>query len=715
MVDATKNAAETLASQELCTQYSYEDHIAKPLCKHLQDERARRGISEKDWKLRFSVVDREGFPLSVPLTDTLTECLFPLMLMLQAQGNMRRLSRSINDVVGCKSVTSSSYFPPPESLLQHPGIDDIRESTNSNAWTTVDGDSEDEGHHSMEVRRMSTHMSFCTFKGSVGTGLVWHAKIMADDFEIKPRRGMPVITVSQLYEGLQLINGRWVLLKPLNGWPAMANLELKSLTKKGGGMMQKVQRLWDSGNEAVAAALPSKSTIPKGARATFTAPAWTLKGWSADSPGFVWWFSQHTGEVPSLIHGEKMIDYLEEGPYASAWATKAHAFAHRYPVEKETLKDTQTWHSGILIEWSHGKFTTLVELAWMNGCSGYSGRSNWCEDKLETPTRLSAAMPEGMICPWDSGKSELRTYDMPFRSQKDLMLYMEKYSREGDLPNEEHRFLNPVVYDSGDVRLRKCTPSAFAGFLLNYIHQNWEYVEWTPTRAQNCQTFAADLFSFLTGKRESKPYGSLIQAAYHQRSYSFLYQPPLPKDVSYAENDDFTEVAPTSIRRLLTYPSGMLGMTVTEHVDSESEVLLSWRYNDLNALAAMDPLRWSSKKSVKASLSEIQAQNKNFARPVRVREHNGGIETDKYEASSLQELKDHFLQLEPQPMKLGSWDTFTRPTSEASPAHGSLAPPAAELSFGPSMSELGFFTTDAPVGHRDSMESLQSFISPGAQ
>lgn len=363
-------------------------------------------------------------------------------------------------------------------------------------------------------------------------GLVWHAKVMTDDFEgeIKPKRPMPQIKVSDLYANLHRVNGKWIYKGELNGWPALVGLELQSLTYCS-GILKNVTRFWSAGDGAEAPELPAKAKIPKRTRATFISPSWSSIGWSADSPGFCWWYSLHKDATNWELHfGEKMMDFLSQGTRGNAWATKAHAFCHRYPVKgDETFKDRQTWHAGVVVEWTHGEYTTLIELAYLNGCSGYNGRSNWCKDKLETPTKLDQAMPASMKAPWDCGKSEIRIYDMKLKDQKELRAYLHEWSAEnsaaGKLPQEEVRFVEPVIFGSGDVRIRRCTPAQLMGFILNYIHRAWAYIEWEPKRASNCQTFAADLFSFLTGKRDFKPYVPLIAGVYNQRSFSFLYEP----------------------------------------------------------------------------------------------------------------------------------------------------------------------------------------------
>ena len=39
------------------------------------------------------------------------------------------------------------------------------------------------------------------------------------------------------------------------------------------------------------------------------------------------------------------------------------------------------YHSAILLEWIHGKYCTIFELAFFHGVGGYGGRSNWHEDR----------------------------------------------------------------------------------------------------------------------------------------------------------------------------------------------------------------------------------------------------------------------------------------------------------------------------------------------
>ena len=54
-------------------------------------------------------------------------------------------------------------------------------------------------------------------------------------------------------------------------------------------------------------------------------------------------------------------------------AVKVHHFAHRYAPgagRKETVKASLTYHAAVLVEYDHGQYGTLIELAWWNGASG---------------------------------------------------------------------------------------------------------------------------------------------------------------------------------------------------------------------------------------------------------------------------------------------------------------------------------------------------------
>ncbi|CAE7654727.1 unnamed protein product [Symbiodinium sp. CCMP2592] len=383
----------------------------------------------------------------------------------------------------------SGLFPPPESGLLHVDSDDEPDS---------DGGGYQEGQ--------PPEPSPAQLASDADDGVVWHAKVFTDDYihprdclpsgEVKPRRPMPVIRQSELLSQLQKVGDTWILPGPLNGWPSLVNLQLRSITQKQRGLLPMtaaVKRIWVEGDE-----LPKK--LPERCRATFLAPSWMKKGWSKDSAGFVWWFTPRSIRSPCACHfGERLVSTLLTGPHKDAEAVQVHAIAHRYPVDSETLRDLQTWHVAVALEWSHGQFSTLVELAWLNGIGGYGGKSNWVADKLEPVPEIYEAMASSMRGSWNQVRSEIRMIDMPITSKEQLEQYLRRYSEDGGLPRNEWRFKAPRIYASSEVRLRLRSPAHIAGYLLNYISRVAEY----DTLRKNCQTFATDFFAFLMRSRTS--------------------------------------------------------------------------------------------------------------------------------------------------------------------------------------------------------------------
>ena len=76
---------------------------------------------------------------------------------------------------------------------------------------------------------------------------------------------------------------------------------------------------------------------------------------------------------------------------------------------------------------------------------------------------------------------------------------------------------------SSDVRLSApfCTEAAIATYVCNYVQAETHYSE----EARNCQTFAADFYSFLSGDSSVHPYAPLNQLLYKPKQTNFLYAP----------------------------------------------------------------------------------------------------------------------------------------------------------------------------------------------
>jgi len=144
---------------------------------------------------------------------------------------------------------------------------------------------------------------------------------------------------------------------------------------------------------------------------------------------------------------------------------------------------------------------------------GYPGRSNWYEDKDEEVTELYKALPPELVSPWLTTGSELRCYDVKAKNLDEMKKFIEKHS------GPTKRFIDPQFTFSHPARLSYRSRSNIAQYLVNYISRNCSYSEIT----RNCQTFAADLCSFLAGKKDVVPYHPINRIEYYNRAHLFLY------------------------------------------------------------------------------------------------------------------------------------------------------------------------------------------------
>ena len=165
------------------------------------------------------------------------------------------------------------------------------------------------------------------------------------------------------------------------------------------------------------------------------------------------------------------------------------SFTLQYATARETPKDKLTYHSIVLLEWEHGQYTTVVEGAFLNGIGGYKGLSNLYDDKDDGTTELYKALPPEMISPWLTTAAELRCFDVKAKNLDEFKEFINRYVGPGG------RFIDPRYTFSHPARLSFRSKSNIAHFLVNYIGRDVGYSELT----RNCQTFAADLCSFLAG------------------------------------------------------------------------------------------------------------------------------------------------------------------------------------------------------------------------
>jgi hypothetical protein len=179
------------------------------------------------------------------------------------------------------------------------------------------------------------------------------------------------------------------------------------------------------------------------------------------------------------------------------------------------MKELNTYHSAVLLEWDHGLYTTVVELATLNGVSGRRGKSNWFHDKLEDRTALYRAMAAHMVLPWRGELAEIRCSDVEARTLDEFKTYVEKYT------GPQHRFLDVHYTHSQDVRIYHNAQEDVARYLLNYMGRDRRYTE----AFRNCQAFAADFYGFMCAEKDIEPFSAVLRIGYLHRSHLFLYDP----------------------------------------------------------------------------------------------------------------------------------------------------------------------------------------------
>jgi hypothetical protein len=353
---------------------------------------------------------------------------------------------------------------------------------------------------------------------------------------IKPRRPSLPVSANDFYASLTKIEShgslphqrvRYIFHGVLNGWPGLRTMELISLEyRRDGSSVLPSPREWFTGqilwvkawsneektNKAVDPPLIQQNRIY---RAKLRGPSWTAIGWSEDSPGFCFWYEAQR-QPPRVTFGTRMLSELAS--QRDSRCTRVHMISHRYAVDRvETPRDRLTYHSIVLLEWDHGLYSTVIETAYLNGMGGYRGKSNWYEDRDAEPmSSLYQAFPPEMICPWRMTQSEIRCYDVVAKNLAEFRTYMARY--EGASP-PAGRFVDVRGTFSHAARLTFRSKAQIAQYLLNYILRDSSYGELN----RNCQTFAADLCSFLAGKKGVAPFHPVNRIDYQNRTYLFLY------------------------------------------------------------------------------------------------------------------------------------------------------------------------------------------------
>ena len=393
--------------------------------------------------------------------------------------------------------------------------------------------------------------------------------------KLRPRRPTPHVRAADFFDGLRRDpgTGRWVFPGEINDWPGLTSLELRTITTHGRRNAKRlkfrasVRTFWraDTAGDS-APSFPAPHPKVKTVIATMRAPSWSGRGWSKSEPGCIFWFApfytplwlrqssaapaaagaaqapaplpppaegtagaaeggdtpSHAHCTPSFFVGEGACIALARGTHAStARATRISHIAHRYAKTRPTSKDYLTFHALVLIEWSHARWTTVVELAWRNGIGGYGGKSNWIpdkEDKVKGPL-MYRTMPPSLKAPWRSDLSEVRICDHPARDTAEFIRFMEAHSGTS---SEGVRFVKPTLVASAPVKLASNSPADVARLCINYIGTNARYSE----ERLNCQHFASDFYGLLAREPETVPFHPVCRLLYKSHSMDFLYTPP---------------------------------------------------------------------------------------------------------------------------------------------------------------------------------------------
>lgn len=377
-----------------------------------------------------------------------------------------------------------------------------------------------------------------------GGGLVWKVKVVGDNWRdkstdkegnLKPRRGSLIVKSTHFFSSLvKTLDGRWIFSGVLNGWPGMTCLELRAFYSAGGedqvnwlglscGCGGRGKINWEAARNPDDEPPPRLAPMQT-AWATMRSAPCTARGWTPDKPNYVWWFRNFRPQGPHVDWGDGMVRKVhqdaEELGVPVPECVKATVFAHRYALgagKIESPQDLVTYHSAVLLEWDHGQFCSVVELANFNGVGGRNGRSNWYHDRDATHTHLLKHMPPVLVAPYRDELAEIRVLDVEAKNTDEFMEYLQFYT------GPDKRFLDPQFHHSGQVRVRNRSQADLMQYMMNYMSRDLRYIHMT----RSCQSFVADFYQFLVGSKDIAPFSLICRVAYKPRPYMFLYEPGL--------------------------------------------------------------------------------------------------------------------------------------------------------------------------------------------
>jgi hypothetical protein len=194
---------------------------------------------------------------------------------------------------------------------------------------------------------------------------------------------------------------RYIFSGVLNGWPSLRQFELIEIDKKRSlgplhppdyfhTLRHTWSRYWRADKEGKDGISPAIRDRNRVYRAKLRGAPWTSLGWSPESPGFLFWYEAQRESGARVVYGTDAVNEV-----GNDICTMVHMISHRvrtgtglgvqsvfslltkanfvllqYATARETPKDKLTYHSIVLLEWEHGKYTTIVEGAFLNGIGG---------------------------------------------------------------------------------------------------------------------------------------------------------------------------------------------------------------------------------------------------------------------------------------------------------------------------------------------------------
>ena len=425
-----------------------------------------------------------------------------------ADGEIKVLMESL-EAASVDSSDELSVFDEEDAALSSPAADDHGESVYGKPLSVEEAaEKMPPGSGGMLWTIMIIPDEFFTSAKKLGK-VLRSRDFDRDTVTLKPRRANLPVRASNFFSSLTKVGPRYIFNGVINGWPGLKCFEMISLERKGSFSKIPVwKHHWSVDSEGTKGLEPKPLDERHVYRAVLRGAPWTAEGWSKDSPGFAFWYEAQIPKQTPISYGTNMLESVED-----AVCTHIHMVSHRYAIKRESPRDLITYHSCCLLEWDHGKYTTVLETAYLNGIGGYKGKSNWYDDRDEHKSKLYQDLPPEMILPWRTNSAEIRCYDVKAKTIEEFMDYLQKY--RGNL----QRFIDPRISFSHPARLTFRSKKHIAQYVLSYITRDSSYAD----LRRNCQTFAADMCSFVAGKKDIAPFHPVSRIEYQNRTYLFLY------------------------------------------------------------------------------------------------------------------------------------------------------------------------------------------------